>query len=213
MTFLVFLGAPGSGKGTQAQNLVLTYPDMFAHISTGDLLRQEVKKKSEAALRLQMDISAGNFISDDIIFDLMEEKIKTIDDSKKIILDGFPRTFDQAQRLLDFVKKTGKRLEKVVYFGIADELLFDRLSGRMTCNECGAVYHQTAMPERCSCGSTSFRVRADDNENVIRNRLEIFHAETEPLVSYYEAQRVLFRVDAAQSIDGIKQELLKVLGL
>lgn len=218
MTFLVFLGAPGSGKGTQAQLLAAENPDSIIHISTGQLLRDSIAQGTEIGLQIKELMGAGKLVPDEEIFAVLEEKIKSIDEKYLVILDGFPRTLKQGLLLSNFVKKTGKQIEKVVYFDIADAVLVDRLTGRYMCADCGAVYHKHHnSPQQdgvCDfCGSLEFQVRNDDKEDVIAGRLEVYHAETEPLVSYYDAQGVLFRLDATQSVEGIKKTLLKNIKL
>jgi adenylate kinase len=218
MSFLVFLGAPGSGKGTQAQLLAAENPEYILHISTGQLLRDAINKESPSGLHIKELISSGKLVPDAQIFAVLEEKLSTIDAKFKVVLDGFPRTLNQGLLLENFVKKTGKQIEKVVYFDIADADLVDRLTGRYMCAECGAVYHKHHNSPKqdgvCDfCGSHEFHVRNDDKEDVIAERLEVYHAETEPLVSYYDAQGVLFRLDATQSVDSIKETLLKNIKL
>ena len=218
MTFLVFLGAPGSGKGTQAQLLAAENPHAIIHISTGQLLRDAIAGGTEKGLKIKELMGAGKLVPDEEIFAVLEEKLATITEKYLVILDGFPRTLNQGVLLSYFVKKTGKQIEKVVYFDIADDVLIDRLTGRFMCSDCGAVYHKHHnSPQQhgvCDfCGSQEFHVRNDDKEEVIAGRLEVYHAETEPLVSYYDAQGVLFRLDATQSVDGIKKTLLKNIKL
>ncbi|MDP3371841.1 MAG: adenylate kinase [Candidatus Paracaedibacteraceae bacterium] len=218
MNFIVFLGAPGSGKGTQAQVLADTYKEHVIHLSTGQLLRDAIAEGSECGLYAKSLIDAGLIVCDEVVFNLLEEKLKNISSEKRVILDGFPRTLNQAVLLENFLQKTRKQIEKVVYFDIADAELVNRLTGRFMCADCGAVYHKHYnSPQQdgvCDfCGSHDFKVRDDDNEFVVKKRLDVYHAETEPLVSYYDAQGVLFRLDAAQSVESIKKTLLKKIKL
>lgn len=216
MGFIVLLGAPGSGKGTQAQVLANEYN--VVHISTGQLIRDEIKESTEFGLYLQRECQRGALIPDADIFSLLEKKLKDLKTNQQVLLDGFPRKLTQAGLLKEFLEKTGNQLEKVVYFDIADEALVERLTGRYNCADCGAVYHKHHnSPQQdgvCDfCGSRKFHVRVDDTEEVVRKRLVVFHEETEPLVSYYDAQGVLFRLDAAQSVESIKKTLLKNIKL
>ncbi len=216
MNFIVFLGAPGSGKGTQAQMLASEYN--LEHISTGQLIRDEIKESTEFGFRLERECLSGNLISTEDIFNLLGKKIKELSIDRQVILDGFPRTLDQAKLLKDFTEKTGNQLEKVVCFDIAGEALIERLTGRFMCADCGAVYHKHHnSPQQdgvCDfCGSENFQVRPDDAEEVVKKRLDVFHEETKPLVSYYDAQGVLFRLDATQSVESIKKTLLKNIKL
>lgn len=216
MGFIVLLGAPGSGKGTQAQ--VLANEFSVVHISTGQLIRDEIKQATDFGLCLDRKCQLGGLIPDEDIFNLLENKLKELKKDQQVLLDGFPRKLTQAKLLKQFLEKTGNQLEKVVYFDIADEALVERLTGRYLCASCGAVYHKHHnSPQQdgvCDfCGSREFQVRVDDTEEVVRKRLEVFHEETEPLVSYYDAQGVLFRLDAAQSVESIKKTLLKNIKL
>jgi adenylate kinase len=218
MSLVVFLGAPGSGKGTQAQLLSSEYPESVIHVSTGQLLRDYIKHGSERALQLKKIVDSGKLIPDEEIFIVLEENLKSYDQENIIILDGFPRTLNQGLLLNEFAKKTGNKIKRVVYFDIIDEELVNRLSGRYICTQCCAVYHKlNKLPQQLgvcdSCGSTEFQVREDDKEDVVLKRLGIFHKETEPLVSYYEAEQILTHVYVNRNVDDIKIELLKLLSL
>lgn len=218
MNFFVFLGAPGSGKGTQAQGLAAAYADVLLHISTGQLIRDEICSETELGRQIKEKADMGSLVSDDDIFNVLAKKLECVKNKKTIILDGFPRTLNQAVLLKQFAEKTGNMIEKVVYFSIADAELINRLAGRFTCVHCGAVYHnQHNTPKTdgvCDfCGSHDFHVRPDDRKEIVEKRLRVYHEETEPLVSYYEAQGLLFKLDASQTVERIKEILLKNISL
>ena len=160
----------------------------------------------------------GKLISEDIINKVVEEKIPTFDDDKYNILDGYPRTLSQGQSFDFFLKNNGNKIEKVVYFSIADEEIFQRLVGRFVCVECGAVYHKAnnkpLKENECNfCGSTEFVVREDDKESVVKKRIKVFHDETLPLVEYYKQQGILTEIDAAKSVESINNKLLEIVSL
>jgi len=218
MSLVIFLGAPGSGKGTQAELLGAEYQDLVIHISTGQLLRDYIKQGSVRANQLKTIIDSGKLVPDEEIFLVLEDKLKDYNYQNIIILDGFPRTLNQGLLLDKFVKKTGIEIKTVVYFDIIDEELVSRLSGRYMCARCDAVYHKNYKPPQqpgvCdNCGSVEFKVREDDKEEVVLKRISLFHDETEPLVSYYDAKKVLKKINANQNLDCIKTELKKLLSL
>ncbi len=218
MKFFVFLGAPGSGKGTQAQNLASSNANRLLHISTGQLIRDEINCGTDLGRQLKEKTNTGGLVSDIDIFNVLAKKLAAVSDKEIVILDGFPRTLNQAELLKEFAEKTGNTIENVVYFSIADAALVDRLAGRFTCGHCGAVYHNHHNAPKVSgvcdfCGSHDFHIRPDDTKEVVEKRLSVFHAETEPLVSYYEALGVLFKLDASQSVESIKETLLKNISL
>lgn len=200
---VVLLGAPGSGKGTQAKQMVTHYG--VPQISTGDLLRAAVKAGSELGKKAKATMDAGELVSDDLIIDMIRERLAADDAKKGFILDGFPRTIPQARALDELMDDVGHPLSSALLIDIDNELLVKRLSGRITCGNCGQMFNEFFSPPAkegvCdACGSDNLAIRPDDNEETVRNRLEIYNDQTRPVVGYYEAQRKVVTVDGDQDI-------------
>ena len=197
---IVLLGAPGSGKGTQSQLLVKTYG--VPQISTGDLLRQAVAAGSTLGLRAKTAMDAGKLVDDATVLGMIAERLNQPDAAKGFILDGFPRNIAQADALKVMLQGIGKPLEAVVLLNLDLTILFKRLTGRRTCQGCGQVFNIFTSPPNTEdhlrkCGHSPQLVqRPDDKEEVIGKRLEVYDAETKPLVSYYTAAGLLRIVDA-----------------
>lgn len=199
---LIFIGAPGSGKGTQASKLVSDRG--FKHISTGDLLRSEIAKKSPLGLEVKMVMDEGKLVSDDLVIRLLQANINL--SASQYIFDGYPRNLAQAQTLDKEVLKGSPSL--AVYFEIDMARLVERLTNRRTCKSCGAIYNlQSKMPKVTGvcdqCGGTDLVQRADDKEEVITNRLKVFQDTVNPVIKYYQDLGRLMRVDAEGSVDEI----------
>jgi adenylate kinase len=197
---IVLLGAPGSGKGTQSQLLVKTYG--VPQISTGDLLREAVSKGTELGVRAKSAMDAGKLVDDSIVLGMIAERLAQPDAAKGFILDGFPRNIAQAEALEEMLLKLGKPLEAVVLLNLDLGILFKRLTGRRTCQGCGQVFNIfTSPPDTAAhiakCGHNPVLVqRPDDKEDVIGKRLEVYDAQTKPLIKYYTAAGLLRVVDA-----------------
>ncbi len=213
MIFVLF-GPPGSGKGTQSQYLVSEYG--FKHISTGDLLRSEIKAGSELGLNIKDTIDQGGFISDDIVIKLVEQVIDK-EDGKRVIFDGFPRTVNQALAFDRLLSVRNLKVDIVVNFEIDFGKIVERISGRFTCSNCGTVYHKIYQPPKVAgtcdrCGGHDFVVRKDDQPDVIKNRLQVYQNETEAVRKYYESKsQVLVTIDASNSPELVKQTLMNKL--
>lgn len=209
---LVFLGPPGAGKGTQAKRLAQELGLM--HISTGDILREAVKKGTPLGKKAKEYMDKGELVPDDLIVALIEEVMPP---EGGVIFDGFPRTIAQAEALDEMLSKKGMGIDAVVLFDVPDEVVVERLSGRRVCPSCGAVYHIKFNPpkndEVCDRCGTNLIQRDDDREEVVRNRLEVYRRQTEPLIEYYERKGILIRLDASKEIEEVYQELKKVVGV
>ncbi len=207
---LVFLGPPGAGKGTQAKKLS---EDMgFVHISTGDILREAVRKGTPLGKRAKEFIEKGELVPDDIMVALIEE---VLPEEKSVVLDGFPRTVPQAEALERMLSKKGRKVDKVFLFELPDEEVVMRLSGRRTCPECGALYHIKFNPpkedEICdNCGAKLLQ-REDDKEEVVKNRLKVYKEKTAPLVDHYRAKGILITLDASGSVEEVYENLKRIL--
>ncbi len=202
---VVFLGPPGAGKGTQAHRLVKEKG--FIHISTGDLLREAVKKGTELGKKAKEYMDRGELVPDDLIVALIEEKLP---ERGNVILDGFPRTVAQAEALEKMLSERGEKVDVAVLFEVPDEIVVERLSGRRIDPKTGEVYHIKFNPPP---EGVEVIQRDDDREEVIRKRLEVYRRQTEPLVDYYRRKGNLVVIDATKKPEEVYSELLKVLGL
>jgi adenylate kinase len=207
---LIFLGPPGSGKGTQAGKLIEKV--QVAHISTGDILRENVKLGTALGLKAKEFMDAGKLVPDELIIEMMKRRLQEGDCSRGFILDGFPRTVAQAEALEKMLNELDMRLDAVILFQVSDEIVVERLSGRRVCRQCGAIYHIRFTPSSrgnfCqACGGELYQ-RDDDREEVIRKRLEVYHSQTAPLVGYYGARGMLLEVDAGRSSDEVLKTIL-----
>jgi adenylate kinase len=201
----VLLGAPGSGKGTQG--VVLSKKFNIPQISTGDLLRAAVKAGSELGMKAKAAMDAGALVSDDIVIGLIRERLKEADAQNGYILDGFPRNIPQAQALDAMLEQLEQPLQGVVLLDVAFEELMQRLTGRRTCKDCGAIYNvYLSAPKQegvCdSCGGELFQ-REDDNEETIGNRLKVYEDQTAPLVHYYAEQDKLHTIAGVGDVNDI----------
>jgi adenylate kinase len=201
---IVLLGAPGSGKGTQSQLLVKAH--QVPQISTGDLLREAVAKGTDLGMRAKAAMDLGKLVDDATVLGMIRERIGRPDAAKGFILDGFPRNIAQAQALESLLKELGTPLDSVVLMNLDLGVLFKRLTGRRICQDCGRVFNvYTSPPEHSAqCGDTHRLIqRPDDKEEVIAKRLEVYEAQTKPLINYYEAAGLLRTVNADADVDTV----------
>ncbi|WP_371224551.1 adenylate kinase [Roseovarius sp. 2305UL8-3] len=211
---LILLGPPGAGKGTQAR--MLEEQHGLVQLSTGDLLRAAVAAGTEAGQRAKAVMEAGDLVSDEIVIAILRDRLCDNDCAKGVILDGFPRTTVQAEALDDLLKGTGQKINAAISLEVEDAAMVERISGRFTCGGCGEGFHDsfkpTAKPGICDkCGSTDMKRRADDNAETVAQRLQAYHAQTAPLIAYYENADALSRVDAMGAIDKIASDLSAVV--
>jgi len=210
---LIFLGPPGSGKGTQAKMISETLD--IKHLSTGDILREAVAAGSELGMKAKVHMDKGDLVPDQYIMGMIEERLQSrvLDDG--FVLDGFPRTVAQAEALAMMLARYGKDIDKAILFDVSDEEVIKRLSGRLYCPVCNAGYnYPSRLPKRqgrCDHDGAELRRRPDDEENVVKNRLGVYRKQTEPIIDYYRKQSLLTNVKAEGPIDSIYKELLKVL--
>ena len=206
---IVLLGAPGAGKGTQAAKLV----EEFAtpHISTGDILRAAVKNQTELGKKAKGYMDAGDLVPDSLIIDLMDERLREPDCEKGFILDGFPRTTAQAVALDDMLVRLERPLDAALLVDVDPEVIIKRLTERRCCKECG--YIGTAADATCpKCGGEMYQ-RDDDNENTVRNRLDVYAKSTSPLIDYYKGKGLLKSVDGDRPVDTVYVDVKAQLGL
>ncbi len=211
---IVFLGPPGAGKGTQAKRIAEKYG--IPQISTGDMFREHLSKGTELGKKAKEYMDKGALVPDEIVLGMVEERLKQPDCEKGFILDGFPRTVPQAEALDKLLEKLGKKIDYAILIDVPDEELVKRLTGRRTCKKCGMMYHVMFKPPKeegkCDvCGGELYQ-RADDNEETVRNRLKVYHEQTEPIISYYEKKGVLHRIDGMGSIEEIFNRIVQLLG-
>ncbi|OYU17994.1 MAG: adenylate kinase [Rhodobacteraceae bacterium PARR1] len=207
---LILLGPPGAGKGTQARMLEEDFG--LVQLSTGDLLRAAVATATEAGKQAKAVMEAGQLVSDSIVLAILKDRMAAPDVAKGVILDGFPRTDGQAAALDALLGAAGQSVTAAISLQVDDEAMIGRVSGRYTCAGCGEGYHdefkQPAQAGVCNkCGGTAMKRRADDNAETVRERLKAYHAQTAPLIAYYEGKGVLHRIDAMKQIAQIRSAL------
>lgn len=213
MIRIVLLGPPGSGKGTQASALQARRG--IPHIASGDLLRAHVADDTELGRRAKPFMDRGDLVPDDLILDMMAERLSQPDAAGGYALDGFPRTVAQAEALDRRLQDLGRRLDAVIYLQVPEPELLRRLSGRRTCPTCSAIYHLDTMPPKqegiCDdCGSALIQ-RQDERPEVVRNRLQVYAEQTEPLLDYYRARELLHEVDGTIGIDRVLDEIAAIV--
>lgn len=206
---IVLLGAPGAGKGTQAAKLV--GDEGLCHISTGDILRQAVKDETELGLKAKAFMDAGDLVPDELIIDLMKERFQQPDTAKGVILDGFPRTTTQAVALDSMMQELGRPLDAALLIDVDPEVIVKRLSSRRMCRECGHI--GTAADTACpACGGEMYQ-RDDDNEDTVRNRLDVYEKSTSPLIDYYRGCDLLVTIDGDRDPQVVYADVKEALGM
>lgn len=206
---IVLLGAPGAGKGTQAQKLVAEYG--LAHISTGDLLRAAVKAQSELGIKAKEYMDAGQLVPDQLVIDLVKERLSADDAKAGFILDGFPRNTAQAVTLDSELQNMGLKLDAALLVAVEPEVIVERLSSRRTCKECG--YTAPAGTENCPNCSGEMYQRDDDKPETIRKRLDVYENQTSPLIEYYKGHGILKEVNGDRPVDEVFADVKTLLAL
>lgn len=210
---LVLLGAPGSGKGTQADHLQRELE--LTHIASGDLFRDHLRRQTELGMRASEYMARGALVPDPITIAMLRERVSQPDTVQGVLLDGFPRTMEQAIALNEMMAGLGREIDAVLYVEVPDEALIERLSGRLVCRECQVPFHRTANPFRTCphgrCAGEHLYQRADDAPETVRARLVTFHRQTAPVIDYYRLINLLVTVPGGGSVDEVKHATLDAI--
>lgn len=210
---LIFLGPPGVGKGTQAEFVAKKFD--IPKLSTGDLLRESVQKKTTLGMEAKGFMDRGELVPDEVVTGLVRERLSTAECLEGFLLDGFPRTVPQADQLGLLLASSGASLDRVVYFTLPKDEIVKRISGRRSCPHCKTVYHIQAIPPKrdgiCDVCGTTLIQRNDDKPETIESRLSVYHEQTAPLIEYYRAQNVLSELDGSGAVGDVQRRLLALL--
>ncbi len=210
---LIFIGPPGSGKGTQAKRLASRFA--IPHISTGDMLREAVAGGTELGKEAAKIMAAGNLVPDDVMIGMIRERLAKADARKGFILDGFPRTIEQAEKLDGLMSGNGNEPVRVLQLLVPDEAIVKRIALRRTCSQCGAIYHLENQPPAkdsvCDRCGAEVVARPDDTEEAVRKRLDAFHRQTAPVAEYYDSKKLLKKVDGVGPADSVFERIEKTL--
>ncbi len=212
-TYIVLLGPPGAGKGTQAQ--VISREMNLAHISSGDLFRENLKNQTELGKLAQGYMNRGELVPDDVTIAMVRDRLSRSDCKGGALLDGFPRTPAQADALADMLKSMGEKVDSVPYISVPAEVLIERLGGRWSCPTCGRVYHEVYNPPKqpgiCDVDGTQLIQREDDKAETVERRIRVYMEQTAPLIEYYRQKDLLIEVDGTQSIEDVSQDILEAI--
>jgi len=211
---LILLGPPGAGKGTQAANIVEKY--RIPHISTGDIFRKNIQEGTELGKKAKEYMDQGLLVPDELVVAIVEERLKEADCKDGFLLDGFPRTVEQAEALDKVLAEMDVALDSVINIEVDKEILVNRAVGRRICKDCGATYHIEFNPPQkegvCDkCGGSLYQ-RADDNEETVSTRVEVYLKQTQPLIDYYTKRGILITIDGQQPIDKVFEDIVNALG-
>lgn len=211
---IILLGPPGAGKGTQSAGLVERHG--MRQLSTGDMLRAAVKAETPVGLEAKSVMERGELVSDAIVSALINDELASMGPEVGAIFDGYPRTVAQAEALDEILERNGRSLDHVIELEVDEDALVERITGRFSCANCGALYHDTANPPaeqgKCdACGSTQFKRRPDDNEETVRTRMAEYRAKTAPILPGYEARGIVERVDGMGAINVVASQIDAIL--
>lgn len=211
---IIMLGAPGAGKGTQAKKIAEKYG--IPHISTGDIFRANIKEGTELGQKAKSYMDQGLLVPDELTCDLVVDRISQPDAVNGYVLDGFPRTIPQAEALTNALNQRGESIDYAINVEVPDANIINRMSGRRACLSCGATYHLTYNPPKaegiCDSCHGELVLRDDDKPETVKKRLDVYHAQTQPLIDYYKVAGALREVDGTQDINVVFQDIVKILG-
>lgn len=211
---IIMLGAPGAGKGTQAKQIADKYA--IPHISTGDIFRSNIKEGTELGKKAKTYMDQGLLVPDELVCDLVVDRIQQDDCNNGFVLDGFPRTIPQAEALTQALESIGTAMDYAIDVDVPDAAIIDRMSGRRACLHCGATYHLINIPPKkegvCDRCGEAIVLRDDDKPETVGKRLEVYHDQTKPLIAYYKEQGILRTVDGTQPMDLVFHAIVEILG-
>ena len=211
---IIMLGAPGAGKGTQAKKIADKY--QVPHISTGDIFRANIKNGTELGMKAKTYMDQGLLVPDELVVDLVVDRLSQEDCVNGCVLDGFPRTIPQAESLDAALAAKGEAIDYAIDVDVPDENIINRMSGRRACVACGATYHIVHIPTKvegvCDRCGESLILRDDDKPETVKKRLDVYHAQTQPLIDYYTSKNVLKSVDGTQDMEAVFQAIVDILG-
>lgn len=211
---IIMLGAPGAGKGTQADKICAKYN--IPHISTGDIFRANIKNNTELGQKAKSYMDKGELVPDELVVDLVVDRIKADDCANGYVLDGFPRTIPQAEALDAALAAINDKVDYAINVEVPDENIINRMSGRRACVACGATYHVVHIPTKvegvCDKCGAELILRDDDKPETVKNRLNVYHEQTQPLIDYYTAKNVLHEVDGTKAMEDVFSSIVSILG-
>lgn len=212
-TYIVLLGPPGAGKGTQAKNIAEKFG--LPHISSGDIFRENLKKQTELGRKAEEYMNRGELVPDDITISMIRERLSRPDCEEGALLDGFPRTPAQAKALDEMLSDFGGQVDAVPYIKVREDELVERLSGRMTCRAKGHIFHKKYNPPQepgiCDFDGSELYQREDDKPETVKRRIRVYMEQTQPLIDYYQEKSVLIEIDGNQSIEDVTTDLVRAL--
>ena len=211
---IIMLGAPGAGKGTQAKKIAAKYG--IPHISTGDIFRANIKNGTELGKKAKTYMDQGLLVPDELVVDLVVDRVNQDDCTNGYVLDGFPRTIPQAEALTEALEKMGQKVDFAIDVNVPDENIVKRMGGRRACVTCGATYHMVYAPTKkegiCDTCGGELILRDDDKPETVQKRLNVYHDQTQPLIDYYTSQGLLRTVDGTVDIDDVFRAITEFLG-
>ena len=210
---IILMGLPGAGKGTQASEIVKKYP--IPHISTGDMFRKAIREETELGKKAKSIMDRGELVPDEVTVGIVKERLSEDDAKKGFLLDGFPRTIDQAEALNDIMSDLNREIEAVINIEVPEEELMNRLTGRRICEKCGTTYHLVFNPPKVEgvwdLDGGKLYQREDDNPETVSNRLKVNIKQSKPILEYYDQKGVLKNIDGAKDIDDVTSDVIQIL--